>query len=180
MACAEDDERALQERKKSGYLGFDPDGGDGDGWGGRVSALSPPLGHQPWVASPAVRRTEEKARTRGGEGRPSASATRPCPARRRRGGSRPCLDWSGERERERERERDGLGNLDGRVDVKETQGERALGKNASASSAARRLPVVTARRFRRLTPPTPLPLPPPPQLGWDREEMGRRENRMRG
>ena len=103
---------------------------DMDG-GGRVSALSPPLGHQPWVASPAVRRTEEKARTRGGEGRPSASATRPCPARRRRGGSRPCLGV--ERERERERERDGLGNLDGRVDVKETQGERASGKNASWS-----------------------------------------------
>lgn len=101
MACAEDDERALQERKKSGYLGFDPDGGDGDGWGGRVSALSPPLGHQPWVASPAVRRTEEKARTRGGEGRPSASATRPCPARGDAGGAGRASTGA-ERERERE------------------------------------------------------------------------------
>lgn len=100
MACAEDDERALQERKKSGYLGFDPDGGDGDGWGGRVSALSPPLGHQPWVASPAVRRTEEKARTRGGEGRPSASATRPCPARGDAGGAGRASTGA-ERERER-------------------------------------------------------------------------------
>lgn len=42
MACAEDDERALQERKKSGNLGFDPDGGDGHGWGGpRLRALAP-------------------------------------------------------------------------------------------------------------------------------------------
>lgn len=97
--------------------------------GGAASPRSRP----PWVTNPGWPRRPCAARRRrlgrgeGRGGRPRARHARALLAGDAGGAGRASTGA------ERERERDGLGNLDGRVDVKETQGERALGKNASWS-----------------------------------------------